>query len=180
MGWFLLRPYLEVHKFIIRMDHVVLKCILNGADATGKLERWRLRFSEFELDVESKAGIKNQTGDAIAWLEIAGMDTTDLDDDLPKMVVSLIDHSVNINDHHDGSPNLLCICQHFDDTVDTINNALPEVSAIAHAIMKHMTVEEAQTLGAVLQAQASNLEWEAAAQTIRFPASLFTYDRNRS
>lgn len=57
---FLLRPYLEWTKFIIRNDLLALRRILYLADATSKLTRWRLRLREFELGVMRRVGVKNR------------------------------------------------------------------------------------------------------------------------
>ena len=44
----ILRPYLEGTEFTIRTDHDSLKWLLNLSDATGRLQRWRLRLQQFE------------------------------------------------------------------------------------------------------------------------------------
>lgn len=43
----ILRPFLEVNRFTIRMDHECLKFILNLPDGRDRLDRWHLRLSEF-------------------------------------------------------------------------------------------------------------------------------------
>ena len=43
-----LRPYLEGTRFLIRTDHDALKWLLNLTDASGRLQRWKLRLQEFE------------------------------------------------------------------------------------------------------------------------------------
>ena len=47
----MLRPYLEGSKFTLRTDHDSLRWIMNLSDASGRLQRWRLRLSEYEYDV---------------------------------------------------------------------------------------------------------------------------------
>lgn len=42
--------------------------------------------------------------------------TTELGDDLPKVLVSLISHREKMNDHQDRNHGLLCICQQYDNT----------------------------------------------------------------
>lgn len=58
-----LRPYLEGVSFTFRTDHEALRWILNMADLTGKLARWRLSLSELEFDVFHRFGIKHQAPD---------------------------------------------------------------------------------------------------------------------
>lgn len=89
-----------------------------------------------------------------------------------------MDHKGKIKVDHDGNHSLYCTCQKGEDTVEMVNSALLAVAAIAHAIMTHLAAEESPTLGELLQAQPSDRECLAAAQTIGFPASLFIYDRD--
>ena len=79
----LLRPYLEGQRFTVRTDHDSLRWVLNLADAKGRLARWRLRLSEFDFDVEHRAGIKHQAADALSRMTTTGLDTTPLGDDIP-------------------------------------------------------------------------------------------------
>ena len=79
----LLRPYLEGQRFTVRTDHDSLKWVLNLADAKGRLARWRLRLSEFDFDVEHRAGVKHQAADALSRMETTGLDTRPLGDEIP-------------------------------------------------------------------------------------------------
>lgn len=63
-----LRGYLEGAWLTVRTDHDELGWILNMADATGKLEIWILRLSEYELDLVHCDRIKNQTTEALSRL----------------------------------------------------------------------------------------------------------------
>lgn len=47
----MLPRYLEVARFTKRTDDDALLCILNMVDATWKLARWSLSFSELKFDV---------------------------------------------------------------------------------------------------------------------------------
>lgn len=118
-------PYLEGHKFSIRANHDMLKWIFKLADASGELTNWRLCLSELEFDVVQRVGIITQTADALSQLETGGTDTIELDDDLPEMLVSLIDHRGKISDDRNEDPYLFFICQQCDDLVKTVNKALP-------------------------------------------------------
>lgn len=55
-----LRAYLEPTRFAIRTYQNSLKCILSLTDSTGRLERWRLRFAEFEFGAVHRAGKKDK------------------------------------------------------------------------------------------------------------------------
>lgn len=86
-----LRPYLNGHKFAICKDRDALKWIFNMANATGELARWRLHLSKFKFDVVHRSDIKNQAAEVLSQLEKGGTDITELDDDFPELVVSLIE-----------------------------------------------------------------------------------------
>lgn len=45
----LLRPYLELIRFITRTEHEALESLLRSANASGKLARWQLRLLEFDF-----------------------------------------------------------------------------------------------------------------------------------
>lgn len=54
-----------------------------------------------------RAGIKKQAGDTLSGLEPSGTSSTNLDGDLPEMMLPLIEHRrENIGDNHDGNTNL--------------------------------------------------------------------------
>lgn len=52
----------------------------------------QLRISAFKLDVVRRASIESHDDDTLWGLETGGTDTSQLDDDLPEMMVSLIEH----------------------------------------------------------------------------------------
>lgn len=85
------------------------------------------------------------------------------------MLVSLTDNRGKIHDYHNGNPDLLCICEPGDDIVKTVNSALLGVAAIVHTTTAHMGTEGTLTLGEIWQAQASDCEYQSAAQTVNFP-----------
>lgn len=121
----LLRTYLEGHQFSIRTDNDEFKSIHNLVDARGKLPLWRLCLLECEFDVVHRPGNENLAA-ALLQLDQGGMDNTELDNDLPEMALSSNKHlKGKINADIDGSSDLICICQQFDDTFATVINALP-------------------------------------------------------
>lgn len=83
---------MEGYKRTICEDHDALKWIINMVEATCRLVCWRLRLSGFEFDVVQRASIKSQAADALSRTETGGTINTDLDDDLPELVLSLIQH----------------------------------------------------------------------------------------
>lgn len=100
-------------------------------------------------------------------LKIFESDTTDLDDGLQEMMVSLIkQRGWKINNAHERTYNLLCISQRCDDTVKTVNSSLPEVVALPFATTKHMETKETPTFKEILQANASDLERQGVCQTV--------------
>lgn len=93
------------------------------------------------------------------------------------MMESFIEHGrKNVNDYLDGNPDLLCASQLCGGTFKTVNSALSEVSAIAHATTAHRVTEETSTLGDSLQEKSSDCECQAAVHTVRYPSLLFMYD----
>lgn len=83
----ILRSYLKGSRFTIRTDHQALRWILNMSDATGKMEIWRLRLSELELDVVHRAGVKHQAAEALSRLPFSGDDETTIEDEIPLLWV---------------------------------------------------------------------------------------------
>lgn len=83
----MLRPYLEGVRFTLRTDHSALRWILNLADASGRLMRWRLRLSDFDYEVKHRAGVKHQAADTLSRLRTDGADTSLLDDAIPTLLV---------------------------------------------------------------------------------------------
>lgn len=88
-----------------------------------------------------RGSIKSQAADELSRLEKGDTDNTELHDVLSEILKSIIEHLGEINDDHEGNPELFCICQEFNDTVETANSTLPEVSAIAHDTTKHGATE---------------------------------------
>lgn len=127
-----------------------------------------------------RACIKSQSANPLSPLETGSTDTIKLDDEFKKMLVSSIDEGRGrSNDNHDENSDLLWIFQQCDETSRPVSSALPELAFIFHATTTQMAKEETPASGGFLQAQALDLERQAAAQTVVLPASLFTYDHNR-
>lgn len=85
------------------------------------------------MDAVHIAGIEKQASDALLQLKTGGtdrMDITDLKDDLPEMILSLIERGRKINDYYDGNYGMLFIGQQCDDTVKSLSSILLEGAQI--------------------------------------------------
>ena len=78
-----LRPYLQGEDFIADSDHTALRWLMDIAEPSGRVMRWRLRLSEFDFQVEYKKGKLNTQADALSRLATNGETTIDIDDDIP-------------------------------------------------------------------------------------------------
>lgn len=63
--------------------------------------------------------------------------------------------------------------------VKTVNSALPEGAAFAHATLPNTALEETSTVEQALQTQASDRQFQADVKTVIFPSLLFTFDHDR-
>ena len=61
------RPYLYGNKFTVVTDHKPLCWMREARDPTSRINRWRLRLSEYEFKVVYKAGKYNINADALSW-----------------------------------------------------------------------------------------------------------------
>ena len=150
----LLRPYLEGTRYTIRTDHDALRWILNMADATGKLARWRLRLAEYEFDVVHRAGVKHQAADALSRLPTDGEDKAPLDDEIPVLVIQ--------HDDEQTVSTVVCVHEQYE-TTDGPAIELPD---------------GALTLDALIRAQKTDTFCKRIADTVDTPGSAFNYDRD--
>ena len=82
-----LRPYLYGGAFNLRTDHEALRWVLNLANSSGRLVRWRLRLEEYDYEVEYRPGVKHQLADGVSRLRTDGGDTAPVDDEVPCFAV---------------------------------------------------------------------------------------------
>ena len=160
----LLRPYLEGTRFTIRTDHSALKWLLNLADSSGRLARWRLRLTEFEFDIVHRAGIKHQAADALSRLETTSTDETELRDEIPTLteddkppttVLACFDcDELDLNDE-------TCVCT-TTDTDENDSDGLPSM----------ITDEE------FIKQQAEDEYCKEAAKSVGLPGSAFSIDKH--
>lgn len=83
---FLLRPYLEGTRFVVRTDHTALKWMLHMDGAHGRLARWRLRLAEFQYTVESRPGQHHHAADFMSRLDTTGYDRGPIPDEIPSLL----------------------------------------------------------------------------------------------
>lgn len=90
MVWalFLLRPYLQGTRFVVRTDHKALRWMLHMDGAHGRLVRWRLRLAEFDYTVETKPGRYHHAADTMSRLETTGVDKTPIPEELPLLTLA--------------------------------------------------------------------------------------------
>ena len=79
-----LRPYIEGQKSVVRTDHDSLRWLLTLKDPSARLIRWRLRLSEFDFEIQYRAGRVHQVPDTLSrLLTPVGSDDRPVDDDVP-------------------------------------------------------------------------------------------------
>ena len=85
-----LRPYLERTRFIVHTDYQALRWLLNltEGDTTGRLARWRLRLSEYDLEVQYKKGTKNSLADALSRVPTQRGMTVTINEEIPCLTIS--------------------------------------------------------------------------------------------
>ena len=76
----LLRPYVEGTLFTVRTDHKALKWMLHTDGAHGWLARWRLRLSEFNYVVQTRAGASHHAADIMSQISTPAEDVTPIPD----------------------------------------------------------------------------------------------------
>lgn len=101
----------------------------------------------FEFDVVHRVGMKNLASDALSQLERGGTGITKIDDDTPKMMVSLINR-LKMNGDEYGSSDSLCICQQFDDDAGMESREPLMVAVLTCAVTLHMAMGKTVALEA--------------------------------
>lgn len=59
-------PHLCDERFTVRTNHSFLMYILNLTNSVGRLVHWRLRYSEFDIDIVHRTEIKHQALNALS------------------------------------------------------------------------------------------------------------------
>ena len=79
----ILRPYLQGVPFVVHSDHAALRWLMEIAEPSGRLMRWRLRLGDFDFRIEYKKGNKNTQADALSRLKTLGETVVPIDEDIP-------------------------------------------------------------------------------------------------
>ena len=155
-----LRPYLYGSAFNLRTDHEALRWVLNLADSSGRLARWRLRLAEYDYEVQYRPGVKHQLADGVSRLRTDGGDTAPVDDEVPCFAVQ----------YDEGSEALL----------DKVHWDLPQDRPDGcHALAITPEERDAASISVeeFLRAQAEDAFCRFAAETVGTPNSKFDIDR---
>lgn len=79
----------------IRLDHDLLRWILNLTGVSGRLARWRRRLVESEVNVFHRASVKQRAAGALSRLLTDGTDNASLENHLPVMYVDIAQKDYN-------------------------------------------------------------------------------------
>jgi len=94
-----LRPSIEGTRFLVRCDHMALKWILTTTACTNnRLNRWRIRLTEFDYDVAYKPGRHHAIADALFRMPTEALDTKPIPEAIP--VVGVTTRSGAVLDPH--------------------------------------------------------------------------------
>ena len=81
------RSYLGWAEFLVRCDHRALLSVLTNMSPNARINRWRLRLSEYTYEIRHKPGKDHKIADALSRLPTEGLDSTPLDEDIPILAV---------------------------------------------------------------------------------------------
>ncbi|CDF39905.1 unnamed protein product [Chondrus crispus] len=156
-----LRPYLYGNTFDLRTDHEALRWVLNLANSSGPLERWRLRLAEYDYDVQYRPGIKHQLADGVSRLGVDGATPEPVDDEVPCFAVQWQEEEHN---PRQGTV-------HWETPVD------PGRVEHAFAVIPEERDVSPVTVEEFLREQAEDPFCRAAAETVGNPDSRYDVDR---
>jgi len=78
----MLHPYVQGTRFIVRTHHSALRWILHMDGAHGRLACWRLRLSEWDYLVETRAGVAHHAADTMSRLATPAVDTRPIPEEI--------------------------------------------------------------------------------------------------
>jgi len=82
-----LRSYLEGAEVLVRCDHRALLSVLTNMSPNARINRWRLRLSEYIYEIRHQPGKDHKVADALSRLPTEGLHSTPLDEDIPVLAV---------------------------------------------------------------------------------------------
>ena len=80
-----LRSYLEGAEVLVRCDRRALLSIFTNMSPKARINRWRLRSSEYTYEIRHNPGIDHTVADASSRLPKEGLDSTPWDKDIPDL-----------------------------------------------------------------------------------------------
>jgi len=84
----MLRPYVQGTRFIVRTDNSALRWMLRMVGAHGRLARWRLRLSELDVFVETRAGAAHHAAGTMSRLATPAVDTRPIPETIPCLTLA--------------------------------------------------------------------------------------------
>lgn len=78
-----LRPYLYGEKITLYTGHHTFLWILNLADSSKWLARWRLRLAEYDYEFEHQTETTHEVADGVPSLRRSKEQQNDFDDEIP-------------------------------------------------------------------------------------------------
>jgi len=82
-----LRSYLDRAEVLVRCDHQALLSVLTNMSPNARINRWRLRLSEYTYEIRHEPGKDHKVADALSRLPTEGLDSTPLDEDIPVLAI---------------------------------------------------------------------------------------------
>jgi len=82
-----LRSYLEGSELLVRCDHRALLSVLTSMSPNARMNRWRLRLSEYTYEIRHKPGKDDKVADAVSRLPTEGLASTPLYEEIPVLAV---------------------------------------------------------------------------------------------
>ena len=112
------RCYLWGNHFVVRTDHASLRYLMNFKDATGQLARWIDALSEYDFEIQARAGKKNGNADSLSRIPCGGKKclcdhscsdpTLDEFYEKPCPLRNLSDRSESHTENNQSRPETLC------------------------------------------------------------------------
>jgi len=72
---------------VVRCDHRAFLSVLTIMSPNARINRWRLRLSEYNYEIRRKPGKDHKVADALSRPPTEGLDTSPLDEDIPVLAV---------------------------------------------------------------------------------------------
>jgi len=82
-----LRSYLEGAEYVMRCDHRAVLSVFTSVSPNARINRWRLRLSEYNNEIRHKPKKDHNVADALSRLPTEGLDTSPLYEDIPVLAV---------------------------------------------------------------------------------------------